>query len=75
MRAAYRVKVDGSEVSFLPLCSCGWRDTPRTTRQAAWLACRRHEENCHPSGLQAAQALAKQAARDAATRRQSVKRQ
>lgn len=65
MRAAYRVMVDGSAVSFLPLCTCGWRDHPRTTRLAAWHACRRHEESCHPSGLQAAQALAQQRARDA----------
>lgn len=71
----YRVRVDGSAVSFLPICSCGWRDCPRTTRESAWVAARRHEESCHPSGLQAAQALIRQRRRDAQHAARRLERQ
>ena len=52
-----RISLDSGPVTHLPICSCGWRGLPTTTRQTAWSQGAAHEAACHPCVNQAAAAL------------------
>lgn len=53
-----RVKIDAGGMTYLPLCDCGWRGLPSTSRGGALSDARHHELRAHPGDLQAAKALA-----------------
>lgn len=42
-----RQTLDAGGATVVPLCSCGWRGTPRITRSAAWGDAARHAETAH----------------------------
>ncbi len=52
------VRVDRGGSTFLPMCGCGWRGLPATSRGEALHEARSHEQRAHPGDLHAAQALA-----------------
>lgn len=68
----YKIYVDGSDCTFLPICSCGWRGDISRSRSYAWKNARTHEMSCHIGGTQAAHALDNNTRRVASKKRGKV---
>lgn len=52
-----RVRVDVGGGTFLPICPCGWRGLPGTTRSESLREARRHEQRAHPGDRDVLQQL------------------
>lgn len=50
-------RVDSSDRSHLPTCSCGWRGRVWADRSSADTERADHESSCHPGDTAAAQAV------------------
>lgn len=53
----YRLKIDSSKTSHLPICECGWRGQIQASLIEAWTEARAHEERAHTGQIQALRAL------------------
>lgn len=65
----YRLRIDSSARTHLPLCECGWRGAIHGSLEEAWQSARAHEERAHTGQIQALQALLKARSRIRPVRR------
>lgn len=61
-----RCLIDASEISYLPMCECGWRGLPERSRLDALKSARAHEQRAHFGTRQTAKQLEQYARRHAA---------
>ena len=59
-----RTRIDSGPITHLPLCACGWRGIPTTTRATALAQAAAHETRAHPEQDRSRRAAREQARRD-----------